>query len=266
MTSPSIASITSSTDTTVHTTADGLRHGMVDIACDNGPIQGYYAVPEGQTNPPLVLVIQEIFGVHDHIKDVCRRLAHEGYMAVAPELYQRQGDASKYGNIQALIRDVVAKVPDEQVLADLDAAVRWAESHGADTARLVATGFCWGGRLVWLYAAHNPTCNAAVAWYGRLARGHGPLQTRNPIDVAPMLHAPVLGLYGGKDDGIPLDEVKSMESALEQGGPASQMSQIVVYPEANHAFFADYRPSYRADDAHDAWGKMLAWFERYLVE
>lgn len=263
MTSSSIAG---DSDTRVQTSADGLRHGMVDIACDNGPIQGYYAVPEGQTNPPVVLVIQEIFGVHEHIKDICRRLAHEGYMAVAPELYQRQGDAGRYGNIQTLIREVVAKVPDEQVLADLDATVRWAESHGADVDRLAATGFCWGGRLAWLYAAHNPTCNAVVAWYGRLARGHGPLQVRNPIDVATTLYAPVLGLYGGKDDGIPLEDVRRMESELEQGGPASQSSQLVVYPEASHAFFADYRPSYRAVDAQDAWAKMLAWFDRYLVE
>lgn len=261
----SMSPITSSTDTTVHTGAEGLRHGMVDIACDQGPIQAYFAVPEGEKSPALVLVIQEIFGVHEHVKDICRRLAREGYMAVAPELYQRQGDASKYRDMQALIRDIVAKVPDEQVLADLDAAVQWAEGHGADVARLAVTGFCWGGRLAWLYAAHNPTCNAAVAWYGRLARGHGPLQVRNPVDVANALHAPVLGLYGGNDDGIPLDEVRSMEAALEQGGPASQSSQIVVYPDAGHAFFADYRPSYRAADAQDAWGKMLAWFDRYLV-
>jgi len=260
----SFSTITGSAETTLHTDAQGLREGMTEIQSFDQKVQAYYAVPEGVERPPVVLVVQEIFGVHEHIKDVCRRFAHEGYMAVAVELYQRQGDAAAFDDMKALIAQIVAKTPDEQVLADLDAAARWAASQGADTGRLGVTGFCWGGRITWLYAAHNPACKAAVAWYGKLLQGHGPLQVRNPIDVAGALHAPVLGLYGGKDASIPLEDVGRMEEALAQGGPAAQASRIDVYPDSGHAFFADYRPSYHADDARDAWGKALSWFRQYL--
>jgi len=260
----SFSPITGSTKTTLHTDAQGLREGMTEIQSYDQKVQAYYAAPEAVERPPLVLVVQEIFGVHEHIKDVCRRFAHEGYMAVAVELYQRQGDAAAFEDMKALIAQIVAKVPDEQVLADLDAAVDWAASQGADVSRLGVTGFCWGGRITWLYAAHKPECKAGVAWYGKLLQGHGPLQVRNPIDVAGALHAPVLGLYGGKDASIPLEDVRRMEAALAQGGPAALASRIEVYPDSGHAFFADYRPSYHADDARDAWGKALSWFRQYL--
>ncbi len=260
----SFSSITGSTESTLHTSADGLRHGLVDIPTADGTLSAYYAAPADLERPPLILVIQEIFGVHEHIKDVCRRFAVQGYMAVAVELYQRQGDAAGYTDISLLIKDIVSKVPDEQVLADLDASVEWANSQGADTTRLGVTGFCWGGRQVWMYAAHNPQCKAGVAWYGKLAAGHGPLQVQNPIDVTADMHAPVLGLYGGQDASIPLDDIRRMEARLAQGSAAARASEIVVYPESGHAFYADYRPSYRADDAQDAWNKALAWFERHL--
>ncbi|MFA7668952.1 MAG: dienelactone hydrolase family protein [Burkholderiaceae bacterium] len=256
--------ITGSTDSTIQTSAEGLRHGMTEIPVQDGTMTAYFAAPSAIERPPLILVIQEVFGLHEHIKDICRRLAHEGYMAVALELYQRQGDASQYGDITELVRDIVAKVPDEQVLADLDASVDWAAAQGADVGRLGVTGFCWGGRLTWMYAAHNPQCRAAVAWYGRLTVGHGPLQVENPVDVAGRLHAPVLGLYGGQDAGIPLADVRRMQETLKQGNEAAQSSRIVVYPESDHAFYADYRPSYNARDASEAWGKAVAWFDRLL--
>lgn len=248
----------------IQTNADGLRQGMAEVRVEDGVMSAYYAAPAAVERPPLILVIQEIFGLHEHIKDVCRRLAHEGYMALGLELYQRQGDASQYTDITELISDIVAKVSDEQVLSDLDAGVEWAAAHGADVTRLGVTGFCWGGRLTWMYAAHNPRCKAAVAWYGKLANGHSPLQKEHPVDVAARLHAPVLGLYGGEDASIPLQDVRAMEEALRQGSEAARASRIEVYPESGHAFYADYRPSYHAADARDAWAKATAWFDRLL--
>lgn len=261
----SFSPITGSTKTTVHTSAEGLRHGLVDIPTFDGTIPAYFAAPADQEHPALILVVQEIFGVHEHIKDVCRRFARQGYMAVAVELYQRQGDAASYADMSLLIKDIVSKVPDEQVVADLDASVAWAGAQGADTTRLGVTGFCWGGRQTWLYAAHNPHCKAGVAWYGKLAAGHGPLQVKNPIDIVDDLYAPVLGLYGGQDASIPITDIRRMEAGLEQGSAAAQASRIVVYPESGHAFYADYRPSYHAVDAQDAWDKALSWFGKYLA-
>lgn len=260
----SYSKITGSTDSTIHTGTDGLRQGRVDIPVQDGMMAAYYAAPATLQNPPLILVIQEIFGLHEHIQDICRRFAHEGYMAVGMELYQRQGDASQYTDMAELIRDIVANVSDEQVLSDLDASVQWAREQGADTSRLGVTGFCWGGRLTWMYAAHNPGCKAAVAWYGKLATGHSPLQKAHPVDIAERLHAPVLGLYGGQDASIPLEDVRRMEAALQQGSEAAKASRIEVYPESGHAFYADYRPSYNAADAQDAWQKATAWFGRLL--
>lgn len=250
--------------TALHTDTEGLRHGLIDMPTFDGVIPAYYAAPANGERPGVILVIQEIFGLHDHIKDVCRRFAKAGYMAVGVELYQRQGDAGQYSDMRALIKDIVSKVPDEQVLADLDASVRWAAAQGADVTRLGVTGFCWGGRLTWMYAAHQPGCKAAVAWYGKLTVGHGPLQLRNPIDVAAQVHAPVLGLYGAQDASIPLDDIASMKAVLKAGGAAAQQSRFVVYPGSGHAFFSDYRPSYNPDDAQDAWGKALGWFDRHL--
>lgn len=261
----SFSPITGKAGTAIHTDVEGLRHGLVDIPVSDETIQAYYAAPADSERPAVVLVVQEIFGLHDHIKDVCRRLAQEGYMAVAVDLYQRQGDAAAYSDMQALIKDIVAKVPDEQVLSDLDASVEWAATQGGDVTRLGVTGFCWGGRITWLYAAHSAQCKAGVAWYGKLAAGHGPLQVRNPIDVARSLKAPVLGLYGGQDASIPLEDVQRMEAVLAQGSTASQQSKILVYPESGHAFYADYRPSYNANDAQDAWQKAIAWFDQHLA-
>lgn len=261
----SFSAITGQADTAIHTDTYALRHGLVEMPTFDGTIPAYYAAPDNVEAPPVVLVIQEIFGLHEHIRDVCRRFAHAGYMAVAVDLYQRQGDASQYTDSATLIRELVSKVPDEQVLADLDASAQWAATQGGDIGRLGVTGFCWGGRLVWMYAAHSDKCKAGVAWYGRLATGHSEKQLRHPIDVAPDLQAPVLGLYGGKDTGIPLEDVRRMEAALADGGPVASQSEIIVYPDSGHAFYADYRPSYHPQDAQDAWGKCLAWFDQYLV-
>jgi carboxymethylenebutenolidase len=209
---------------------------------------------------PVVLVVQEIFGVHEHIKDVCRRFAKEGYCAIAPELYARQGDVSKLTDYREIFAQVVSKVPDAQVMSDLDAAVAWAaKTNIGDPARVAVTGFCWGGRITWLYAAHNPRLKAGVAWYGRLSGQATELQPKYPLDVAADLKAPVLGLYGEKDSGIPLEDVEKMRAAL---AAAKQPSQIVVFPEAPHGFHADYRPSYREAAARDGWAQCLAWFRR----
>jgi carboxymethylenebutenolidase len=256
------ASVRPVTAETITTDTAGLDAGDVAIPVKDGTIPGYRAMPRGGTKLPLVLVVQEIFGVHEHIKDVCRRLAKLGYLAIAPELYHRQGDVSKLESIDE-IRVIVAKVPDAQVLADLDAAVAWAAASGAaDTARLGITGFCWGGRITWLYAAHNPRLKAGVAWYGRLVGDKTALQPRYPVDLAAELKAPVLGLYGGADQAIPLDTVERMRAALPS---AKVLAEIQVYPDAPHAFYADYRPSYRKAAAEDGWKRMLAWFRRYGV-
>jgi carboxymethylenebutenolidase len=212
---------------------------------------------------PVVLVVQEIFGVHEHIKDVCRRLAKLGYLAVAPELYARQGDVSKLANNNDIMTNVVSKVADAQVLSDLDAAVAWADDSGrGNIEKLGITGFCWGGRIVWLYAAHNRRLKAGVAWYGRLAANHSEMQPQHPIDLVGSLKAPVLGLYGGNDPGIPLETIEEMRKALKAAGNSSE---IVVYPDTPHGFHADYRPSYRKEQAQDGWKRMQAWFKQHNV-
>jgi carboxymethylenebutenolidase len=210
----------------------------------------------------VVLVVQEIFGVHEHIKDVCRRFAKQGYCALAPELYARQGDGSKYTDYRDIMSNVVSKVPDAQVMADLDATARWAGGHGGDAKRVAVTGFCWGGRIVWLYAAHSNDLKAGVAWYGRIDGTRNELQPKYPIDVAANLKAPVLGLYGGKDDGIPMTDVEKMQAAL---AAAKSPSKVVVFPDAPHGFNADYRPSYRPETAKEAWQQCLAWFKSHGV-
>ena len=247
-------------DTVISTPAEGLTAGEVKIPVADGEIPAYRAMPATGGPFPVVLVVQEIFGVHEHIKDVCRRFAHEGYLAIAPELYARQGDVSKLTDYREIFAQVVSKVPDAQVMSDLDAAVDWTgQSSSGDVSRVGVTGFCWGGRITWLYAAHNPKLKAGVAWYGRLLGEATELQPKYPLEVAASLHAPVLGLYGGKDQGIPLADVEKMRAAL---AAAKQPSQIVVFPDAPHGFHADYRPSFRADAAKDAWGQCLAWFRK----
>ena len=251
--------------TMVRTDAQGLVAGEVTIPVGDFKMPAYRAAPEGKRNAPVVLVVSEIFGVHEHIADVARRLAHEGYLAIAPELFVRQGDAKAVTEIAKLQSEIIATVPDAQVMGDLDACVAWAKTQGGDTSKLGITGFCWGGRIVWLYCAHNPGVQAGVAWYGRLVGNPSPLQPQHPVDVAAKLHAPVLGLYGGKDQGIPLDTVDRMKTALAQGSAASRASQFVVYPEAGHAFHADYRPSYQREAAADGWARCLAWFKAHKV-
>ncbi len=228
-----------------------------------GELPAYRAVPEGTEKRPVVLVVQEIFGVHEHIRDVCRRLAKAGYFAIAPELYARQGDVSKMTDVQQIVSSVVSKVPDAQVMADLDTTADWADKSGrADVGKLGMTGFCWGGRITWLYSAHSTRLKAGVAWYGRLNSDSDPLHPKSPLDLVKELKAPVLGLYGEADTGIPMKDVEEMRKALKA---ADSKSEIVVYPGAPHGFFADYRPSYKADDATDGWKRMLAWFGRYGV-
>lgn len=249
--------------TAITTDTNGLIAGEVKIPTRDGEIPAYRAMPAEGGPFPTILVIQEIFGVHEHIKDVCRRLAKLGYFALAPELYARQGDVSKLTNIQQIVSEVVSKVPDAQVMSDLDAAVAFAKATGkADTGRLGITGFCWGGRITWLYAAHNPGVKAGVAWYGRLVGDSSALTPKHPVDVAADLKAPVLGLYGGTDQGIPLATIDRMKEACRAAG---KTCDVVVYPEAPHAFHADYRPSYRAEPAQDGWKRLQDWFRQHGV-
>ena len=242
---------------TITTSAEGLVAGEVKVPVPGGEMPAYRAMPATGTNFPVVLVVQEIFGVHEHIKDVCRRIAKAGFFAIAPELYARQGDPAKYTDIPKLVSEIVTKVPDAQVMRDLDACVAFAKASGkADTARLGITGFCWGGRIVQMYAAHNPNVRAAVAWYGPTARAYH-AGDKTPLDVAPQIKAAVLGLYGGADGGIPNDTVEKMFAALKAAG--NTKSEYTIYPDTPHAFNADYRPSYRASEAADGWARMLAW-------
>nr|WP_312759238.1 dienelactone hydrolase family protein [Pulveribacter sp.] len=248
----------------IRTPAEGLVAGTVHIEAQGFQVPAYRAAPAGRTGLPVVLVVQEIFGVHDYIADVCRRLAHAGYLAIAPELYARHGDPRQYTETARLMSELVAKVPDAQVLSDLDATVRWAGANGGNLDKVGITGFCWGGRIAWLYAAHGPV-KAGVAWYGRLVGTSGSLTPKHPIDVAAQLKAPVLGLYGGADSGIPQETVEQMKAALAKGSAAAQGSQFVVYPDAPHAFHADYRPSFRKEAAEDGWRRLLDWFKRHGV-
>ena len=247
--------------TAITTDAKGLEAGEVKVPTSDGSIPAYRAMPASGSGFPVVLVVQEIFGVHEHIKDICRRFAKLGHMAIAPEMYARQGDVSKLSNMQEIISNVVSKVPDAQVMSDLDAAVTYAEKTGkGNVSKLGITGFCWGGRIVWLYTAHSPKLKAGVAWYGRLVGQSNPLQPKHPLDVAAALKAPVLGLYGEKDTGIPLDTVEKMRQALKDAG---KPSEVVVYPDAPHGFHADYRPSYRKENAEDGWKRLQAWFKKH---
>ena len=241
----------------ITTDRKGIIAGEVKIPVKNGTIPAYRARPTFGKDFPVILVVQEIFGVHAYIQDVCRRLAKLGYLAIAPEMFYRQGDVSKLTDI-AEIRKVVGKVPDAQVMSDLDATVAWAaKSAKGNIQKLGITGFCWGGRITWLYAAHNPKVKAGVAWYGRLVGESTALTPRHPLDIAMSLQVPILGLYGGKDTGIPLDTVVQMRDRLKGG---STKSEIVVYPDAPHAFHADYRPSYRQAEAEDGWKRLQDWF------
>ena len=252
-----------SAQTMITTPTDGLTAGAVKVKTKDGKdMDAYRAMPASGTGFGTILVVQEIFGVHAHIADMCRRFAKAGYCAIAPELYFRQGDPKGYTEIPKLIAEIVAKVPDEQVMGDLDSSVAFVKGEGkADTAKLGITGFCWGGRITWLYDAHNPAVKAGVAWYGRVVGDATPLTPKHPLDVAKNLNGPVLGLYGGADTGIPNDTVDKMRAALKEGSAAAKKSEIVTYPDTPHAFNADYRPSYRKDQAEDGWKRALAWFK-----
>ena len=246
---------------TITTDTTGLVAGEVKIPVSGGEIPAYRAMPETGRSFPVVLVVQEIFGVHEHIKDICRRFAKLGHLAIAPEMYSRQGDVSKITNINEIITKVVSKVPDAQVMSDLDATVAWAKrSSKGETNKLGITGFCWGGRIVWLYAAHNPQLKAGVAWYGRLVGTPDELHPTHPVDIAAQLKAPVLGLYGGKDTGIPQDTIEKMRAAIKAAGGKSE---IVVYPDAGHGFNADYRPGYDKNAAQDGMRRLREWFKKY---
>jgi carboxymethylenebutenolidase len=246
---------------TITTDTNGLIAGEVKIPVTGGTIPAYRAMPETGKTFPVVLVVQEIFGVHEHIKDMCRRFAKLGHLAIAPEMYSREGDVSKLTNINEIISKVVSKVPDAQVMSDLDATVSWAKrSSKGDTNKLAITGFCWGGRIVWLYSAHSRQLKAGVAWYGRLVGSPEELHPKHPVDVAAQLKAPVLGLYGGKDTGIPQDTVEKMRAAIKAAGGKSE---IVVYPDAGHGFNADYRPGYDKTAAEDGMRRLKEWFKKY---
>jgi carboxymethylenebutenolidase len=247
-----------SAQTVVKTDTVGLTAGEVVITVNGQKIPVYRAQPEGKTNLPVILVVSEIFGVHEHIADVARRFAKQGYLALAPQMFVRQGDPSKFSTIPEVIKEVISKVPDEQVIGDLDACVAWAKDNGGNVEKLGITGFCWGGRITWLYSAHNPKVRAGVAWYGRLVGEQTALTPKNSVDIAPSLKASVLGLYGGKDGGIPLETVEKMKAALAQG---ASKSEFVVYPNSGHAFHADYRASYVEAGAKDGWKRCLDWFK-----
>lgn len=248
----------------ITTDSQGLTAGEVKIPAEGGEMPAYRAMPAGGRNLPIVLVIHEIFGVHEHIKDVCRRFAKLGYLAVAPDLYARQGRVDNLQGIPEIFK-VVSRVPDAQVLADLDSAAAWAAANGGSPDKLAVTGFCWGGRIVWLYAAHQPKLKAGAAWYGSLVarpNSDATLQPKHPVDVAGTLKTPVLGLYGEADQGIPVASVEKMREALKAAGSPSE---IILYPKGNHGFYADYRPSYQKANADDAWARLLAWFKKYGV-
>ncbi|CAJ0729990.1 MULTISPECIES: dienelactone hydrolase family protein [Ralstonia] len=250
----------------IRTDGDGLVEGEFTVMSSDFDVPVYYAKPAAAGDTfPVVLVVSEVFGVHAHIADVCRRFAKRGYLAMAPDLFARLGDASAFASLADLMSEVVSKTPDAQVIADLDAVAAVAGRFGGDSERLAMTGFCWGGRITWLYVAHSANVKAAVAWYGRL---DGPVSSNSPVHPVALtrqLQAPVLGLYAGHDPVVPMEHVALMRSALEHGNANARSSRIDIYPDAGHAFFADYRESYREADALDGWSKCLAWFASHAV-
>lgn len=246
----------------VTTDSKGLTVGEITVNVNGQAVPVYRAQPEGKTNLPVILVISEIFGVHEYIADVARRFAKLGYMALAPELFVRQGDPGSYGTIAELQKEIISKVPDAQVMGDLDAVVAWAKANGGNTNKLGITGVCWGGRVTWLYSAHNPKVKAGVAWYGRLVGSNNALTPENPVDIAAKLKTPVLGLYGEQDGGIPVTTLVQMKDALAKG---SSKSEFVLFKNSGHAFHADYRSSYVEADAKEGWTRCVEWFKTHGV-
>ena len=250
---------------TIKTDFVGLEAGEQNIRMGDYQLPVYVARPQNAKSPlPVIIVVSEIFAVHEHIADVARRFAKLGYLAIAPDFFQRAGDPSSYGSIAEIFTNVISKTPDDQVMGDLQATIQWSGKHGGDLKRVGVTGFCWGGRITWL-AATLPQVRAGVAWYGRVIGEKTPGNPLHPVDIASQLHAPVLGLYGGADTGISLESVDQMRVALAKAAPtnlAAKESVIVVYPDTPHAFHADYRESYREGPAKDGWAKCLAWFKK----
>ena len=245
----------------IKTDTEGLEAGDAKIKVSDGEMPGYFAKPKGASNPPVVLVAMEIFGLHEYIKDVTRRLAKLGAFAVAPDYYFRKGDLTKIADIKDLLPLVNAK-PDQELLSDLDATVAWAKAQGGNTARLGIIGFCRGGRTVWEYAAHNPALKAGVSFYGPPVDPPNPLWPKSPTQLAAQMKAPVLGLYGEADTGIPVASVEALKAALADN---KKKAEFKIYPGAPHGFHADYRASYRKEAAEDAWKQMQAWFKAYGV-
>ncbi len=246
----------------IHTDATGIDAGEVQIPVKDGKLPAYYARPAKGSNFPTVLVNEEIFGVNDYIQDVCRRFAKLGYMAVAPEIYARQGDISKMTDTQQVVRELVGKKPDAELFSDLDATLAWAAKNKGSATRIAETGFCRGGRTTWLYATHNPKLKAAAAWYGPIKGATSEIQPKVVLDVADQLKCPLLGLYGGQDANIAVADVLAAE---DKAKAAHKTVVIAVYPDAPHGFHADYRPSYKQADAEDGWNRMIAWFKRHGV-
>lgn len=257
-----VATMPVAAQTVIKTDAAGLLEGEIKVPVSDGEMVAYRAAPAGVNKAPVVLLISEIFGAHEYIRDTARRLAKLGYFVIAPELFARQGDPRKMDSVAEIIDKISGRTPDAEVMKDLDASVAWAAGQGADTSRLAITGFCWGGRISWLYSAHNPGLKAAVAWYGRLVGPVNQYTPHHPTELVGQLKAPVLGLYGGVDTGIPVETVDAMEAALKTGSPAAQASLIHLYDNAPHAFHADYRPSYHKEEAEDGWQRMLEWFRK----
>lgn len=252
----------------VKTDFKGIQAGEKTINIGSEDLYAYVAEPEKKDGKlPVIIIASEIFGVHEHIADIARRFAKLGYMAIAPEFFTRAGDPSSLGTVSEIMTQIVSKTPDKQVMSDIASALKWAGEHGGDLSRVGITGFCWGGRITWLACANIPQVKAGVAWYGRLVGDKSENFPAHPVDLAQSLKAPVLGLYGGKDTGIPLDTVEQMKQALSKASnnPAAAQSRFVIYPDAPHAFHADYRATYQEGPAKDGWDQCIKWFKQQGV-
>ncbi|MGY3616231.1 carboxymethylenebutenolidase [Bradyrhizobium sp. USDA 10063] len=245
----------------IKTDTAGLTAGEAKIKVADGEMPAYFARPAGASNPPVILVAMEIFGLHEYIRDVTRRLAKLGAFAVAPDYYFRKGDLTKMTDMQQVLPIVNGK-PDAELLSDLDSTVAWAKSQGGDTSRLGIVGFCRGGRTVWEYAAHSTALKAGAAFYGPPVDPQNPVWPKSPMQLAPEKKAPVIGFYGEADTGIPVSQVEALKAALAEN---KKTAEFKIYPGAPHGFHADYRASYRKEAAEDAWAQMQAWFKKYGV-
>jgi carboxymethylenebutenolidase len=242
----------------IHTDTSGLDGGEIKIPTSSGDLPAYYARPSKGSSFPTVLVTEEIFGVHEHIKDLCRRLAKVGFLAVATEYYARIGDLSKMTDSAMIFKDVINKAPDAQMMSDMDATAAWAAKNKGSATKLAITGFCRGGRQTWLYATHNPHLKAAAAWYGPVNTADTDIQPHSPLEIADQLKCPLLGMYAGLDPSIQVSDVVAAQAKAKAAG---KTVEIVVFPDAQHGFNADYRPSYNALDAATGWKLMLDWFK-----